>query len=81
MEIYFIFAQYLWKGLWMSGNFLKKVRESLLMSKTELARKADVSPITIARIEKGMPCRMETQRKIILALGYSLSDKNKIFSD
>jgi DNA-binding XRE family transcriptional regulator len=65
----------------MSGNFLKKVRESFLMSKTELARKADVSPITIARIEKGMPCRMETQRKIILALGYSLSDKNKIFSD
>jgi DNA-binding XRE family transcriptional regulator len=65
----------------MSGNFLKKVRESLLMSKTELARKAEVSPITIARIEKGMPCRMETQRKIILALGYSLSDKNKIFSD
>ena len=65
----------------MSGNSLKKVRESLLMSKTELARKADVSPITIARIEKGMPCRMETQRKIILALGYSLSDKNKIFSD
>ena len=65
----------------MSVNFLKKVRESLLMSKTELARKADVSPITIARIEKGMPCRMETQRKIILALGYSLSDKNKIFSD
>ena len=65
----------------MSGNFLKKVRESLLMSKTELARKADVSPITIVRIEKGMPFRMETQRKIILALGYSLSDKNKIFSD
>ncbi len=65
----------------MSGNFLKKVREALLMSKTELARKAEVSPITIARIEKGMPCRMETQRKIILALGYSLSDKNKIFSD
>lgn len=65
----------------MSSNSLKKVRESFLMSKTELARKAEVSPITIARIEKGMPCRMETQRKIILALGYSLSDKNKIFSD
>lgn len=49
------------------------------MSKAELARKADVSPITIARIEKGMPCRMETKRKIILALGYKLSDKGKIF--
>ena len=51
----------------------------MLMSKTELARKADVSPITIARIEKGMPCRMETQRKILLALGFNLSDKEKIF--
>jgi predicted transcriptional regulator len=69
------------KGCIMKGNHLKKIRESLLMSKTELARKAVVSPITIARIEKGMPCRLETQRKIILALGFDLSDKNKIFGD
>lgn len=65
----------------MKGNRVKKIRESLLMSKTELARKANVSPITIARIEKGMPCRLETQRKIILALGLKLSDKKKIFDD
>lgn len=65
----------------MGKNSLKKIRESLLMSKSELAKKADISPITIARIEKGMPCRMETKRKIILALGYNLSDKNKIFKD
>ncbi len=65
----------------MSANSVKKVRESMLMSKTELARKANVSPITIARIEKGMPCRMETQRKILLALGFNLADKNKVFSD
>ena len=65
----------------MKGNRVKKFRESLLMSKTELARKANVSPITIARIEKGMPCRLETQRKIILALGLTLSDKNEIFGD
>ena len=64
----------------MDQNYLGKIRESLLMSKAELARKANVSPITITRIEKGMPCRMETKRKIILALGYKLSDKNKIFS-
>lgn len=51
------------------------------MSKAELARAAEVSPITIARIERGMPCRMETMRKIILALGLDLSDKNKIFKD
>jgi len=65
----------------MKGNRVKKIRESLLMSKTELARKANVSPITIARIEKGMPCRLETQRKIILALGFNLSDKKTIFGD
>ncbi len=65
----------------MKGNRVKQIRESLLMSKTELARKARVSPITIARIEKGMPCRLETQRKIILALGFNLSDKQKIFGN
>jgi len=65
----------------MKGNSVKKIRESLLMSKTELARKANLSPITIVRIEKGMPCRLETQRKIILALGFDLSDKNTIFGD
>lgn len=65
----------------MAKNKLKSVRESLLMSKTELAKQADVSPITISRIERGMPCRMETQRKILLALGFKLSDKPKIFKE
>jgi DNA-binding XRE family transcriptional regulator len=65
----------------MSKNSLKKIRESLMMNKAELARKANVSPITISRIENGMPCRMETKRKIILALGFSLKDKDKIFND
>jgi DNA-binding XRE family transcriptional regulator len=51
------------------------------MSKAELAREAKVSPITIARIEKGMPCRMETKRKLLLALGLKLTEKNKIFKD
>lgn len=53
----------------------------MLLSKAELARKAGVSPLTIDRIEKGKDCRMETKRKIIIALGYKLSDKDKIFFD
>ena len=65
----------------MGKNSLKKTRESLMMSKAELAREANVSPITISRIEDGMPCRMETRRKIILAMGFKLSDKDKIFGD
>ncbi len=35
--------------------------------------------MTIDRVEKGKNCRMETKRKIISALGYKLSDKDKIF--
>ncbi len=69
------------QGSQMDKNSVRKVREELMMSKAELSRKANVSPITLARIEKGMPCRMETKRKIILALGYKLSDKNKIFKE
>jgi DNA-binding XRE family transcriptional regulator len=65
----------------MSVNSLIKIRESLLISKAELARKANVSPITISRIENGMPCRMETKRKILLALDLDIADYKKIFSD
>ena len=49
------------------------------MSKSELARKANVTVQTIDRIEKGKPCRLDTKRKIILALGFKLGDREKIF--
>jgi DNA-binding XRE family transcriptional regulator len=62
-------------------NKVKSIRESKLMSKSELARKAGVSALTVDRIERGESCRLETKRKIILALGYSLDDKNKVFQD
>lgn len=64
-----------------NNNTVKRIREGLLMSKAELARKAGVSPLTIDRVERGKDCRMETKRKIILALGYRLSDKKKIFPE
>jgi DNA-binding XRE family transcriptional regulator len=69
------------EALMALGNSVKKIREAQLLSKAELARKAGVSPLTIDRIEKGKACRMETKRKIIIALGYKLSDKDKIFMD
>jgi len=65
----------------MGKNGLKKIREKLLMSKSELARKAGVSVLTIDRIEKGGESRMETKRKILLALGYSIEDKDKVFGE
>jgi len=51
------------------------------MSKADLARKAGVSPLTIQRAEQGKYCRMETKRKLVLALVYSLSEKGKIFPE
>jgi DNA-binding XRE family transcriptional regulator len=63
----------------MSENSLKEIRESLMISKAELSRNANISALTITRIERGKPCRTETKRKIVLALGLELSDRNKVF--
>ncbi len=65
----------------LNHNLAKQIREGLLMSKAELARKAGVSALTISRIEKGMTCRLETKRKIIVALGRDLSEKDNIFPE
>ena len=62
-------------------NNLKNLREAKLMSKAELARLAGVSAVTIDRIERGETCRVETKRKIILALGFTLADREKVFQD
>jgi len=62
-------------------NYLRKYREKVLLSKAELARKAGISTLTIDRVEKGKSCRLETKRKIILALGLRLSQREKIFGD
>ena len=76
------FSKKLSRNQRMSGkNQVRKLRESMLMSKTELARLAGVSTVTIDRIERGEECRMETKRKIVLALGFTLSDREKVFQD
>ncbi len=63
------------------SNSVRQIRESKMMSKAELARKANVTVQTIDRIEKGNDCRLDTKRKIILALGYKLADRTSIFSE
>ncbi len=50
-----------------------------MMSKAELARKAGLSTLTIDRIEAGRPCRLDTKRKILIALGLKVADKDKVF--
>ena len=62
-------------------NNVRRLREEQLMSKAELARKAGLSPLTIDRVESGKDCRMDTKRKIILAMGLKLAEKDKIFPE
>ena len=64
----------------MPNNNVQRFRESLMMSKAELARKAGLSTLTIDRVEAGRPCRLDTKRKILLALGLRVSDKDRVFT-
>ena len=63
----------------MPSNNVQTFREGLMMSKAELARKAGLSTLTIDRVEAGRPCRLDTKRKILVALGLKVSDKDRIF--
>ena len=63
----------------MARNQVQRFRENLMMSKAELARKAGLSTLTIDRVEAGRPCRLDTKRKILLALGLKVSDKDRVF--
>ncbi len=60
-------------------NNVQRLREEQLLTKAELARKAGVSPLTVSRIESGLECRVDTKRKIIVALGLTPSDHRKVF--
>jgi DNA-binding XRE family transcriptional regulator len=62
-------------------NRLKEYRENKLISKTELARTAEISLVTLDRIEKGYACRMVTKRKILEALGMDIGETEEIFPE
>jgi DNA-binding XRE family transcriptional regulator len=60
-------------------NRVREIRENRLMTQAQLARKAKVALRTIHSVEKGMNCRMDTKRKILLALGLRFEDKDYVF--
>lgn len=62
-------------------NRVQQLREDRLLSKAELARRAGVSVLTIDRVERGAQCRLDTKRKIILALGLKVTDRTQVFED
>ena len=67
------------RGGHVPNNNVQRFREAQMMSKAELARKAGLSTLTIDRVEAGRPCRLDTKRKILLALGLKITDKDQVF--
>ena len=65
----------------MPTSKLQQFREGLMMSKAELARKAGLSTLTIDRVEAGRPCRLDTKRKILLALQLRVDDQDRVFGE
>ena len=62
-------------------NLVKKIRKERMMTKAELARRSSLSINTIIRIENNLPCRIASKRKILLGLGYDISQKHKVFPE
>lgn len=49
-------------------NRVKKFREEIPLSIAELARRAELTPQTIAKMEKGLPTRKNSELKVAKAL-------------
>jgi DNA-binding XRE family transcriptional regulator len=63
------------------ANNVRRIRIERMMSKAELARRANLSVLTIDRVERGYGCRVDTKRKILEALGLSLADRVRVFGE
>ncbi len=62
-------------------NRVRELRENRLMTQAQLADKSRVALRTIHSIESGKACRMDTARKILLALGLTFGDRDQVFGD
>jgi transcriptional regulator with XRE-family HTH domain len=58
--------------MFINTEHLIRYRESRLLSRYELARKAGLSPSSVYRIENGLEVSTSTQRKVIVALGLTM---------
>ena len=60
-------------------NRVREYREERLMTRKELAARAGLSVRTVWSVEKGLPCRLPTKRKILRALCLGKSEHRLVF--
>lgn len=65
------------KRMKVDAKAFKKAREERLLSITALAQLAGVSSKSIYRMESGGAIKLLTFRKLLLALGYTVADKDR----
>jgi transcriptional regulator with XRE-family HTH domain len=60
-------------------NRIRIARQALGWTQNELADRAGVAARTVHAVEKGRPCRQETKRRILVALGVPWELRNDYF--
>ena len=65
----------------ITANNVRRIRIELMLSKAEVARRANISVLTLDRVERGYGCRVDTKRKVLEALGLSLADRIRVFGE
>jgi transcriptional regulator with XRE-family HTH domain len=60
-------------------NRIRIARQALGWTQSELADRAGVAARTVHAVEKGRPCRQETKRRILVALGVPWDLRNDYF--
>jgi DNA-binding XRE family transcriptional regulator len=58
----------------MKRNNVKQFREAIPLSIAELARKANLAPQTVTKMEKGLPTRKYSELKVAKALQKEYED-------
>jgi DNA-binding XRE family transcriptional regulator len=58
----------------MRKNKIRQLREAIPLSMAELARRAGLTPQTIAKMEKGLPTRRTSELKVAKALQKKYED-------
>lgn len=61
------------------ANRVREIREECLLTREELAERANLSLRTVWSVENGHPCRLPTKRKILQALGIARKNHKVVF--
>ncbi|MDG2334751.1 MAG: helix-turn-helix transcriptional regulator [Myxococcota bacterium] len=60
-------------------NRVREIRKSRLMTQSQLANRAKLARRTVHSVEKGLSCRMDTKRKVLIGLGLTFEDRELVF--